>query len=135
MEGLVNSKPRVFISFNTEADQIRAQELRSALEASESFAEVFEYTQHPKGTEWRTATDTKLKNADLFIVLVSNASIDSEEVVLECEVAKTSETVRDRPKIVPVFIKERPALKSYKHRTLQWLLNRTGVIWTEEKTH
>ena len=96
-------RPRVFVSYKRSAapDEELARRIFSILSES---SHVFWDQILPIGATWAHEINLALKESDFFIALISSASIRSEMVRNEIEIAWQIHKASGRPTILPVRI-------------------------------
>ncbi|EPX59187.1 hypothetical protein D187_003091 [Cystobacter fuscus DSM 2262] len=94
---------RVFISYKRDVtpDQDLAQALYKALKATH---EVFIDTSMLVGEKWVERIDSKIRQSDYFIALLSPFSVNSEIAQTEIELAHRLQGQRGLPKLLPVRV-------------------------------
>lgn len=98
--GDVQAAP-IFISYkrDVEPDERVAKAIHAALSTDH---DVFIDQTMPVGTRWMERIDAEIKRSQFMVVLLSEASVQSEMVMLELEKAQQQAAGTGRPKILPV---------------------------------
>ncbi|MEM9150902.1 MAG: AAA-like domain-containing protein [Cyanobacteria bacterium P01_F01_bin.3] len=102
-EGSRTAAPKIFISYKRDiaTDEQIAQQLYGALHDD---YEVFIDRNMPVGTNWMERINQEIERSDILIVLLSEASVRSEMVLLEIEKAHHQAQQTGLPRILPVRV-------------------------------
>jgi len=88
---------RVFISYSQEDFKPEARHLCNYLSKHIPDSDVYIDQLKPKGVKWQQENNKKLEESDIFIVILTNGSLSSDEVESEIKLAKTNENRRIIP--------------------------------------
>ncbi len=100
----LGARARVFISYKRDVkpDETLAHDLKSAL--TKAGHHVFIDQTMPPGVEWALEIERQIKKSDFLLVLLSEASAQSEMVAKEVEDAYKLQQQAGKPIIVPVRV-------------------------------
>jgi len=88
---------RIFISYSQEDFKPEARHLCNYLSKHIPDSDVYIDQLKPKGVKWQQENNKKLEESDIFIVILTNGSLSSDEVEREIKLAKTN----DNRRIIP----------------------------------
>lgn len=115
----------IFISYSQEDYRAGTRQVRNYLSRHIQDSDVFLDQYKTKGNKWKKEIESKLRESEIFIVILTHAALTSNEVRKEVEIAKEN---KDR-KIIPC----KDELLEMKWSKMPWHLNEYDGIEFDDK--